>query len=92
MEYLKETAIALTILSVVGGVLFRAYVAPVKTKTEDNHMEIQDHEDRLRKLEHKQTETNIKMETVIKHIDTLVTKIDMLVSLQLNQKNSKENK
>ena len=90
MEHLKEIGTAVGILSVIGGVLFKAYVSPVKTKTEDNHMELSDHEERLRKLEYKQTETNIKMETVIKHIDTLVTKIDMLVSLQLQDKKTKE--
>lgn len=64
----------------VGGLLLKAYVSPVKTRTDDNHDTIQDHESRIRGLETKVNIHSVHMENLMKSVDTLVVKIDLLIT------------
>lgn len=73
-------SVALT--TAVGGILLKAFVNPVKTKTEANSMTTQDHEDRLRHLESQASQHSIHLENLMKAVDKLVDKIDVLVSYQ----------
>lgn len=68
-----------TLASVIGGILLKAFVTPVKTRTDNNHLTAQDHESRLRELEHSVHTHSIHLDTLMKAMDKLIAKIDLLV-------------
>lgn len=72
--------VSVTLTGTIGGLLLKAFVAPVKTRTDNNHATLQDHESRLRSLETKVNTHSIHMENILKAVDQLVAKIDLLVT------------
>jgi hypothetical protein len=104
--------------SAVGGLLMKAFINPVKVKTERNHDTLQDHESRLRLAEKsisnydKSTETNtlsdhdvrlrtlensisaheVQMGSLLKAVDQLVTKIDLLIAREYRPLNNRGDK
>ena len=75
----------IAITGAIGGLLLRAFIVPVKTRTDDNHATLQDHERRMRSLETKVNTHSIHMENILKAVDQLVVKIDLLVSARYNR-------
>lgn len=78
----------------VGGLLVRAYITPLKNKLEAtikaSEEKDKDHEGRLRHLESTTSEHNIHLENLMKAVDKLVDKIDILVTYETRKHNGGE--
>ena len=75
-------AAAVALSGAIGGLLVRAFVKPLETKTESNQMVAKDHEERIRFLESQGSAHSIHLENIMKAVDRLVNKIDELVSFE----------
>lgn len=88
MEFGTVSAIVaatITVTSAIGGLLLRAFVNPVKVKTEANDKVIKDHEERIRDLESMTSAHTIHLENLMKAVDKLVDKIDALITYETKQ-------
>lgn len=85
MDVVGISAVAAGVVTVavaVGSILLKAFVYPIKQKTELNATFMKDHEERIRHLEGQASAHSIHLENLMKAVDRLVTKIDELVSYE----------
>ena len=92
---------SVSLCGAVGALLVKAYVSPVRALAASNTKALEhlgelhdkisgDHEARVRFLEHSVNTHSIHLETLVKSVDQLVRKIDLLVSNQLNQRHNED--
>ena len=83
-------SVALT--GAVGGLLMKAFITPVRARTDSNNELLKDHETRLRNAEVKVNTHSVHMETLLKAVDQLVVKIDLLVTNRYTRAQDQEQK
>ena len=83
-------SVALT--GAIGGLLMKAFITPVRTRTDSNNEVLKDHEIRMRTTEAKVNTHSVHMETLLKAVDQLVLKIDLLVTNRYTRTEDQEHK
>ena len=71
---------ALSIATVVGGILMKAFVVPIKEEVNDLREADADKETRLRKVEMQTTEHAVHINTLVTTSERLLSKMDELLS------------
>jgi hypothetical protein len=84
-------AASVALTGAIGGLIVRAFIKPLETKTEQNHMVAKDHEERIRFLESQGSAHSIHLENIMKAVDRLVNKIDELVSFEKANSHNQHN-
>lgn len=79
-----------TLSVAVGGLLLRAFVNPLKNRSELNVEVSKDHEERIRKLENTSSEHGVHLANLLVAVDRLVNKIDELVSFEKSSRRHRE--
>lgn len=70
---------ALSIASIVGGILMKAFVGPMGTRIDDLEEASQDKETRLRIVETKTVEHDVHISTLVSTSERLLVKMDELM-------------
>lgn len=76
---------AITVSNFIGGLVMKAFIKPLETAILANEINTSDHETRLRDLEAGAQRTQVHIETLTSDIDSLVKKLDQLITIQLNR-------
>lgn len=88
LPWLDMIVPGLTILSVIGGILVKAYISPLKADIQQLQEDHDDQEVRLRVVEKTQAEHGVEISTVKEVTMKLVDRVDALITV-LSDKNDK---
>lgn len=80
LSWLELTVAGLSILAVIGGLMNRAFIKPLKAEIDDLKVNHDDQEVRLRVVEKTQAEHGVEISTVKDLTMKLVDRMDKLIS------------